>query len=210
MLQASPDGKGLGDCPFTQRANLALTIKGVTVEYIYIDTHNKPEWFSEINPAGTVPTLDIGDRKITESADIVEFAEEKYPNPTLRQPGNDKAMEISKNIFNVFGAWAKNTDKSKDAELKDAFVAELSKINEFLTTNGGPMLCGKEWSIADCHFAPRIYHIQAVAKHYLNYTGVSEMPGIKAYMDYAFNSDPFKRTGYPEDYVIQGWAKYFP
>ena len=179
------------------------------MEYIYIDLHNKPQWFFDINPAGSVPVLDTGDRKITESAEIVEFAEEKNPNPTLRQPGNDKAMEVSKNIFNVFGAWAKNSDKSKDAELKDTFVAELSKINKFLVANGGPLLCGKDWSIADCHFAPRIYHIQAVAKHYLKYTGVGEMPGIKAYMDYAFNSDLFKSTGYPEDHIFQGWAKYF-
>ena len=153
-----------------------------------------------------MPVLDIGDRKITESADIVEFLEEKYPNPTLRQPGNEKAMEMSKNIFNVFGAWAKN---AKSAESKDAFIAELSKINDYLVASGGPMLCGKEWSIADCHFAPRLYHIQAVTKHYLKYTGIGEMAGFKAYMEHAFNSDPFKRTGYPEDYIIEGWGKYF-
>ena len=35
------------------------------------------------------------------------------------------------------------------------------------------------------------------------------MPGIKAYMDYVFNSEPFKRTGYPEEYILEGWAKYF-
>ncbi|XP_065886428.1 uncharacterized protein [Dysidea avara] len=207
--KASPDGKGLGDCPFTQRANLALTIKGVTPEYIYIDLHNKPDWFFQINPEGSVPVLDTGDRKITQSAEIVIFAEEKYPNPTLRQPGNDKAMEVSQNIFNVFGAWAKNKEESKTGELKQAFIAELSKINDYLVSNGGPMLCGKEWSISDCHFAPRIYHIQAVAKHYLKYNGVGEMPGIKAYMDFVFNSEPFKRTGYPEEYILEGWAKYF-
>ena len=60
----SPDGKGLGDCPFTQHANLALTIKDVTLEYIYIYTHNKLQQFLDINPAGTVPVLETGDQKI--------------------------------------------------------------------------------------------------------------------------------------------------
>ena len=44
VMQASPDGKSLGDCPFTQRANLALKIKNVRATYILIDLTNKPKW----------------------------------------------------------------------------------------------------------------------------------------------------------------------
>ena len=61
-MQASPDGKSLGDCPFTQRANLALKVKKVRVTYVLIDLHNKPKWYFIVNPAGTAPALEFGDK----------------------------------------------------------------------------------------------------------------------------------------------------
>jgi len=92
-------------------------------------------------------------------------------------------MEVSQNIFNALSAWAKIKEESKAAELKQVFIAELSKINDHLLSNGDPMLCVFE---------------------------VSEMPGSKAYTDYVFNSEPFKRTGYPEEYIyLGGMGKIF-
>ena len=61
-VQASPDGKSLGDCPFTQRANLALKVKKVPVTYILIDLSNKPKWYFSVNSAGTAPALQFGDQ----------------------------------------------------------------------------------------------------------------------------------------------------
>lgn len=61
-MQASPDGKALGDCPFTQRANLAIKLKGVQATYTLIDLKNKPQWFFKVNPDGTTPVLQFGDQ----------------------------------------------------------------------------------------------------------------------------------------------------
>jgi glutathione S-transferase len=208
-MQASPDTKSLGDCPFTQRANLAFKVKKVPVTYVLIDLSNKPKWYSTVNPAGTVPTLEFGDRKITDSADILEYVDATYPSPSLKPDGNQEAEEVIKNVFGIFVAWVKQHDDPTAAEAEAKLTADLEKIDNFLGKYDGPLLCGKQWSMADCTFAPRIYHITTVASHYLGYTKYKDMPNLNRYMEYVYSSEEFKATDYPAEYIPTGWAKYF-
>lgn len=209
ILQASPDGKSLGDCPFTQRANLALKVKGVKVTYILIDLGNKPKWYFEVNPAGTAPALQFGDRVIGDSYEVVQYLDKTYPSPSLKPEGNEAAEKTTANVFNIFSAWAKNQDKEKDAQLEADFTAELKKIDDFMSKSKGPLLCGEAWSVADCALVPRLYHIQTVAHYYKNYLKFNDFQHLKRYMEYAFATPEFKATDYPVEWVIAGWAKYF-
>ena len=115
----------------------------------------------------------------------------------------------SAQTFNIFSAWAKNKDSSKDSELKAALTAELERLNEYIGKSPGKLLCSDDWSIADCVLVPRLYHMVAVLKHYKKYTYYNELPHLKAYMETAFASAVFKATDYPKEYILQGWAKYF-
>lgn len=208
-LKASPDGKSLGDCPFTQRANIALKLKGVQATYIIIDLHNKPKWFLEVNPAGSTPALQFGDRVIGDSYEIVQYLEKTYPNPSLNLPGNKEAEEATGTVFSAFSEWAKNSDTSKDAELESKFTSELEKVDKFLEKSPGAYLCDDTWSIADCVLVPRLYHLTTVARHYKKYTKFEGMPHLMRYMETAFSSEVFKATDYPREWILVGWAKYF-
>lgn len=208
-IQASPDGKSLGDCPFTQRANLALKVKKVRATYILIDLKNKPKWYFDVTSAGTAPALQFGDKVIADSYEIVQYLDATYPEPSLKPSGNEEAEEMTKNVFSLFSAWAKSSKEpgAKDAEAK--FTAELQKINDFLGRGKGPLLCGSSWSVADCALVPRLYHISNVAEHYLQYTQYKSMKNLMAYMDYAFSTPEFKATDYKPEWILEGWAKYF-
>lgn len=208
-FQVSPDGKSLGDCPFTHRANLAFKVKKVPVTYVLIDLSNKPKWFSTVNPAGTVPALSYGDHIITESADMVEYLDATYPSPSLKPQGNQEAEEVTKNVFGLFIAWVKQYKDSNTGQAEADFTAELHKIDSFLAKSGGPMLCGREWSVADCTMVPRLYHITAVASHFMAYSKYKDMPNLSKYMQYAFSTDEFGATNYPPEWILPGWAKYF-
>ena len=146
---------------------------------------------------------------IGDSYEIVQYLDRTYPSPSLKPPGNDEAEKVTGNVFNVFSAWAKNQDKSKDAELEANFTAELKKIDEFLSQSKGPLLCGEAWSVADCALVPRLYHIRNVAHYYKNYTKFSDFANLGKYMEHAFGTPEFKATDYPMEWVIAGWAKYF-
>lgn len=88
-------------------------------------------------------------------------------------------------------------------------TAELKKIDDFLGKNPGAFLCGDQWAVSDCVLVPRLFHITTVARHYKNYSKWEELPKLSHYMDVAFKTDEFKATGYPPEYVLAGWAKYF-
>ena len=53
----------------SQRARLVLAAKGIEYERVNINLKDKPEWFLELNPRGTVPVIEHPDgRVIYESA----------------------------------------------------------------------------------------------------------------------------------------------
>ncbi|CAG5126849.1 unnamed protein product, partial [Candidula unifasciata] len=68
------------------RVRIALAIKGVKYEYRAVSLV-KGEQFSDeykkLNPMGQIPTLLIDGHCLTQSLPIIEYLEEKYPEPAL-------------------------------------------------------------------------------------------------------------------------------
>ena len=73
------------------RVRIALNLKGLTHEDVAINLDRgdqfKPEYKAQ-NPQAVVPTLYDGDAKLFQSLAIVEYLEEKYPDPPIlpKQP----------------------------------------------------------------------------------------------------------------------------
>ena len=70
-------------CPYCARARIALAEKGVEFETVEVDLSDRPAWLYEKNPTGRVPVLEEDGRPLPESAVIMEFLEERYPEPAL-------------------------------------------------------------------------------------------------------------------------------
>jgi maleylacetoacetate isomerase len=71
----------------TYRVRVALNLKGLSARERFVDLdkgeHRTPEFLS-INPFGVIPALlEQGHAPITQSLSILEFLEEKYPEPAL-------------------------------------------------------------------------------------------------------------------------------
>ena len=84
--------------PFVRKVRAALEHKGIAYTLDPVVPYTEREKVLPINPAGTVPVLlRDGHNPITESADIVEWAEEAFPEPRLIPTDanlRDKAMQI--------------------------------------------------------------------------------------------------------------------
>ncbi|MCZ6622467.1 MAG: maleylacetoacetate isomerase [Deltaproteobacteria bacterium] len=70
------------------RVRIALNLKGLDYEQlpIHLRRGGGEQWSSEykaINPQGLVPTLEDGGRSIPQSLAIIEYLEERYPEPPL-------------------------------------------------------------------------------------------------------------------------------
>jgi glutathione S-transferase len=70
-------------CPYCARVRIAFAEKGVEYEPVEIDLSNRPAWLYEKNPAGRVPVLEEDTFVLPESVVIMEYLEERYPEPAL-------------------------------------------------------------------------------------------------------------------------------
>ena len=70
-------------CPFCARARIVLAEKGVEVENVQIDLANRPAWLYDKNPSGKVPVIEEDGFVLPESVVIMEYLEERYPEPAL-------------------------------------------------------------------------------------------------------------------------------
>jgi glutathione S-transferase len=70
-------------CPYCARVRIVLAEKDVEFETVAIDLADRPEWIYEKNPLGKVPILEEDSFVLPESDVIMQFLEERYPEPAL-------------------------------------------------------------------------------------------------------------------------------
>jgi glutathione S-transferase len=70
-------------CPYCARVRIVLAEKDVEYEAIEVDLTDRPAWIYEKNSTGRVPVLEEDGWLLPESAVIMEFLEERYPEPPL-------------------------------------------------------------------------------------------------------------------------------
>jgi glutathione S-transferase len=70
-------------CPYCARVRIVLAEKQIPYETIEIDLANRPSWIYEKNATGRVPVLEEDTFVLPESHLIMEYLEERYPEPAL-------------------------------------------------------------------------------------------------------------------------------
>ncbi|GJW29470.1 dehydroascorbate reductase 2 [Tanacetum coccineum] len=100
-----------GDCSFCQRVLLTLAVKKRYYKTHFINLDNQPEWFVAVNPDGILPLIkfDDDDKWYSNSDDIVEMIDEKYPQTSLLSPPRFASVyEVTKLKMKVFKQWLKD------------------------------------------------------------------------------------------------------
>lgn len=166
--------------PAAYRVRTALALKGL--EYEYIGLHpvknggeqNTPA-YKKLNPQGIVPTLVDGDIVISQSLAIMEYLEEKHPDPRLlprkaaerafvRQVSLIAATDIQPlmtlRVFNYLSAELNASQAQKTAWhhhwLKQGFDA-LEKLLENSRFRKGAYCCGEDVTFADICLTAQAY-----------------------------------------------------
>jgi glutathione S-transferase len=70
-------------CPYCARVRIVLAEKGIEYETVVIDLSDRPDWLYEKNPLGKVPVLEEDAFVLPESEVIMEYLDERYPDPPL-------------------------------------------------------------------------------------------------------------------------------
>ena len=71
------------------RVRIALNLKGLAVERRFVHlrkSEQRASAYLDVNPQGLLPTLIVGDRRLTQSLAIIEYLDETHPQPPLLPP----------------------------------------------------------------------------------------------------------------------------
>ena len=139
-------------CPYAGRARIVLAEKGVAYETVAIDLDDRPAWLYEKNPAGKVPVLEEdGGFLLPESAVIMEYLDERYPEPALLplDPASRAAARLRIERFDDLGRPYYALRRGEDAGELDAALGKLDSALE-----GQPFLTGREYGLADIAYVP--------------------------------------------------------
>jgi glutathione S-transferase len=142
-------------CPYCARARIVLAEKGVEFETIEIDLSDRPAWIYEKNPTGRVPVIEEDGWALPESAVIMEFLEERYPEPPLlpTDPAGRAAVRLlvfrDHDLTDPYYAFRRGEDGA--AEQFDAALARLD-----VDLYERDFLGGADYGLADIAYVPWI------------------------------------------------------
>jgi RNA polymerase-associated protein len=141
-------------CPYAARARIVLAEKGIDHELVEIDLSDRPAWLYEKNPKGRVPVIEEDDgTPLPESAVILEFVEERYPEPALlpADPADRAAARLL--IFRDDDLTSPYYALRREEEgAREKFDAVLGKFDARLARQ--PYLSGAEYGLADIALVP--------------------------------------------------------
>lgn len=81
----------------SHRVRIALNHKGLSYEQVAVDLRREQHLsddYRRINPQQLVPALDIGGRVLTQSPAIIEWLEERHPQPPLLPRDADERAQV--------------------------------------------------------------------------------------------------------------------
>lgn len=143
-------------CPYVARVRIVCAEKGIEVETVEIDLSDRPGWLYEKNPRGRVPVIEEDDGPpLAESAVIMEFLEERYPEPPLlpADPADRAAVRLlifrDDDLTSPYYALRRGEDGARER-----FDAALGRLDALL--GGQPYLSGADFGLADIALVPWI------------------------------------------------------
>jgi len=171
---------------------MALSISNITIELREILLKDRPASLYEISPKGTVPVLQLHNKVIDESLDIINWAvEQSSDNSILFQNIELQNDWIHKNDTE-FKKWL---DRYKYNERFDDFILEecKSKANEIIklyekNLDNHSYLIGEHLQMVDICIFPFIRQFANVKMDYFT----SSYPNTKIWLDKLLESELFK------------------
>ena len=160
----------------SHRLRIALNLKGIAYEQAAVDLRREQHLTDEykaINPQQLVPALAVDGRLMTQSPVIIEWLEERYPDPPLLPSGASDRAHV-RALAAIVGCDIHPVNNRRILEaLRHRFGADESAVNEWCGTwigagfdafqslvdargHPGSFACGERPTLADVYLVPQI------------------------------------------------------
>ena len=140
-------------CPYCARARIALAEKEVEHDVVEIDLSDRPAWIYEKNETGRVPVLEEDAWLLPESSVILEYLEERYPDPPLLPADAADRAAARVLIFrhdDFTGPYYALRRGEDGAAAR--FDEQLARLDALLSRQ--EWLTGREYGLADIAYVP--------------------------------------------------------
>jgi glutathione S-transferase len=147
-------------CPYCARVRIVLAEKKLEYEPVYVDLDDRPAWIYEKNAAGRVPVLEDDALVLPESVVIMEYLEERYPEPAL-WPADAAERAAGRLLVERFDRLATPyyALRRGDQRARPQLGERLSEVDSLLEER--PFLTGREFGLADIAYLPWILRARA-------------------------------------------------
>lgn len=177
-------------CPFCHRVEIVAREKEVSYDRVVVGLREEmPQWYKQINPRETVPTLEVGNAEkqfVFESMLIAQYLDNSgAPAGALMGASAAQRHQIEFFLAQVgdFISAAHGLlcdplsgEKRKAVDDNAAYVDGLLAANQ--TT--GPYYCDGEFTMADVALAPFLVRLKPALMYYAGYDVFCKAPRMKA------------------------------
>jgi maleylpyruvate isomerase len=192
------------------RVRIALNLKGATSEYMPVHLlkaggEQLSEAYRRVNPASLVPALVDGGQVLTQSLAIIEYLNERYPEPPLlpsdplsRAYVRAVALSIACDIhplnnLRVLRYLVRKlevSDAAKEAWIRHWIELGLGQLEQLVVVAGrsGRYAFGDQVTIADLVIVPQIFNARRAD------CDLAQAPTLSAICDRCMQLDAFARA----------------
>jgi maleylpyruvate isomerase len=160
----------------SHRLRIALNLKGLSYEQVAVDLRREQHLsadYEAINPQQLVPALDVGDRIMTQSPAIIEWLEERHPDPPLLPADAEERAQV-RALAAIVGCDIHPVNNRRILEaLRHRFGADEAAVTDWCATwisagfdafqalvdaqgGSGPFAFGERPTLADVYLVPQI------------------------------------------------------
>ncbi|NJN04768.1 MAG: glutathione S-transferase family protein [Leptolyngbyaceae cyanobacterium SL_1_1] len=185
-------------CPYCQKVWLWLEEKQVPyrIRKVTMFCYGKKEdWYQRKVPSGMLPAIELGDRIITESDDILLALEQVFG--PLNQGMTDARViplrQLERLLFRAWCVWLcyPNGSSQQDQQSRNQFSEVVAKVEAALGRTPGPYFL-EEFGTADVIFTPYVERMNASLYYYKGYSLREDNPRFADWFD-AMESRPTYR-----------------
>lgn len=181
----------LDHSPFAARVRMAIYAKGLPIALAPPPGGARSAAYRALNPFGLVPALELDDGTvIPESETIVEYLEDRFPDPPLRPSApEDRArarllariadLHLADPLKRLFEVAKGTAARAAETTHADAVAAALGLID--FNLGGGSHAVGDALTTADCALVPLLFFVARSAPLFQGAAPFAPHPSLAAY-----------------------------